>query len=118
MRRIRKPEVRITPPNDKCKMIHWKKVGGGTLLLGNHILKTNEKFWAARESLPEAFLDTIIPVDEDTLEKDIEVEKNDLVYKLHSRGGGWYDIVDKEGKKFSQRAMRMEEASKMLADLQ
>jgi len=116
MRRIRKPEVRITPPNDKCKIRHWRKVGGGSLYLDNHILKPNEKFWAARESLPEGFLDSIIPID-NISEKDIKIEKNDLGYKLRSRGGGWFDIVDKEGKKFSQRAMRIDEANKMLADL-
>jgi mannose/cellobiose epimerase-like protein (N-acyl-D-glucosamine 2-epimerase family) len=119
MKRIRKDEFRVPPPNDSCKMERWQKIGGGSFHIADHIIKPNERFWAARESLPSAFMDTLLPLSNQTKEEQAEKEavKTDHGYKLQPRGGGWFDIVDSNGKLFSQKAMRIEDATKMLERL-
>ncbi len=119
MKRVRRDEFRVTPPDDTCVMIHWVKIGGGSLHIANHIIKPNEKFWAARESIPKAFLNTLVPLSE--LPKDESEEENksgrDLGYRLESKGGGWYDVVDKFGKVVSEKSMRYVEAIEVLKNL-
>lgn len=118
MKRVRKPEFRIPPPDDKCEVLRWQKIGGGDLHIANHILKPNERFWAARESLPQGFLDSIIPLSElPDKKEEVKMEPNELGYKIKPRGGGWYDIVDDNGKQLNEKSMRESEANKILAEL-
>jgi hypothetical protein len=116
-KRVIVPELKIDPPDDNCTLVRWQKIGGGTLDLVNHKIKPNQRFWAAKESIPSGFLDTLIPISDLPKDEEVNEEKHDLGYTIKSKGGGWYDIVDKAGKKFTQRAMRLEEANKMLASL-
>ena len=118
MKRVRKTEFRIPPPDEKSEMLRWQKIGGGDLHIANHILKPNERFWAARESLPQGFLDTIVLLSEEEGRKEkIEMSEkpSDYGYRIRARGGGWYDIVDKDGKQFNERSMRVDEANEMIA---
>lgn len=43
--------------------IQWKKLGRGFFRLPNRIIKPGQIFWARPNEIPQAFRDTIVPVD-------------------------------------------------------
>lgn len=43
--------------------IQWKKLGRGFFRLPNRIIKPGDVFWARPNEIPQAFRDTIVPVD-------------------------------------------------------
>jgi len=118
MKRVRTQELRIPPPSEDSVVIRWQKVGGGSLYFKNHIIKPNEKFWAAKESLPKAFMDTLIPLTKLPEEEVVVEQKVEAGYKLSPKGRGWFDIVDeKTGKKLNEKSMRLDEATEYLESL-
>jgi hypothetical protein len=96
--------------------IRWRKVGGGTFRMANgKIIKPNQTFWAEINNIPEGFRDTIVPLSELPEEKPLEIADNE--YKLDSRGAGWYNITDSQGKVLNENALREDEAKEMLESL-
>ena len=87
---------------------------------GKHI-KPNQKFQAKLEDIPEAFRDIIVPLDLAEFEKaeakeavgaDVELE-----YFVKSRGAGYYDVVDGDGKPQNEKALRKEAAEALIESL-
>lgn len=114
-----------TKKNDPEKL-RWKKVGGGSLRIRlegrDRIIKPGQKFNARVEDIPEAFRDVVIPVDEGEYKE--AVGKSEVVegavkpeYFAQHRGAGWYNILDADGKKVNEKALKREEADAMIAKL-
>lgn len=116
----------------KPGMIRWRKIGGGFLHIkidGNaKIIKPNQIFDARLEDIPENFRDVIIPADTTVKEK-LDKEKTKgvkkppipvakLEYSIESRGSGYYNVVDKNGKRQNEKALRKEKADALLEQLQ
>ena len=106
------------------KVIRWKKIGGGSLRFKGRIIKPGETFKAAANEIPTGFRDVVIPLDSIPGEapipgKPAPVIKADVVeYKLKSRGsGGWFDVVDINGKVLNEKALKKDVAEKLIADL-
>jgi len=102
------------------------KTGGGVFHLRRngkvHIIKQGQRFTAKLEEIPEAFRDTIEPVDgkaftqlEEEAEASIDVAQLD--YVIESRGGGYYDVKDANGKVMNEKALRKEAAENLLRSL-
>jgi len=117
MERVRSKEVRITPPNEDCVLIRWEKIGGGSLLLQNRWIKPREKFWAAREDIPDAFLNSLRPLTDIPEEKKPENLKIDLDFKVEPKGKGWFDVVNASGKKMNEKSLRIDDANELLKSL-
>lgn len=114
------------PVNLGTNVIWWKKIGGGSFRpttgrLKGKIIKSGQKFKASVDDIPEAFRDTIIPLQEipsSTKTPAPEVKGDKSVYTIQARGkGGWYDVVDANGKVLNEKALKKEIAEKLVKDL-
>ena len=108
--------------NPEDQVIRWKKVGGGSLRFKGRIIKPGETFRASLNELPKSFRDVIIAQQEipGTLKKPAApVHKVvEPVYTVQARGkGGWYDVVDANGKALNEKALKKEVAEKLVKDL-
>jgi len=106
----------------------WKKIGGGSFMLGNRIIKPGQTFWAFPHEIPKSFRDVVISSDPNAVfeaeaKKDKEVVKSSevkkLEFKIQPRKNSklWYDIVDSEGKILNEKALKKEAAEKLVKDL-
>ena len=114
----------------------WKKTGGGSLhaTIGGKrkIIKPGEIFVAKEEEIPEAFRDMVKPLDTAVIpvkqvEKPIKsvepkveapTPPSALEYEVKARsGGGYYDVVDKNGKPQNEKALRKVAAEDLLESL-
>jgi len=106
----------------------WKKIGGASFHanIGGHvrIIKPGQVFAAKPEEIPEGFKDMLIPVDpkhlaEMQLQGEKLAEKNapKLLYRLQPKGGGWWDVVNEDGKIQNEKALREDDAKKLLDNL-
>ena len=104
----------------------WRKTGGGsfhTKIDGKiKIIKPNDRFAARLEEIPEGFRDVVIPADKKAKEAVVKIETaspptQKLEYYLNHRGGGYYDILDKKGKRQNAKALRKEDADALIKNL-
>jgi hypothetical protein len=109
-------------PEGKMK---WKKTGGGSLRLSNmRFIRSGQVFDAYPHEIPLAFRDVVIclsPVDEINAEKEkkidyVAVKAN--AYSLVSRGIGYWNVVDKNGKVINEKALRKDKAEELLKSLE
>lgn len=106
-------------------LIRFQKMGGGSFrgtIQGRYrIIKPGEVFLARLDEIPEKFRDTIIPVDGEnykTVKEQIEAEKPVPVeYTLKHRGGGWFNVLDKNGKQVNEKALKREAAKELISSL-
>lgn len=110
--------------------IRWRKTGGGFLYIkiggSTRMIKPNQIFDAKESEIPESFRDTIVPVDSSVkakLDKERESPKpktpvTKLKYEIVTRAGGYYNVVDQNGKKQNEKALRKEKAELLLESLQ
>ena len=101
--------------------IRFKKTGGGSLRLGGKIYKPNQTFMAYPYEIPDAFKDVIVPVDPNAVAR--EEEKKFLgkthEYTLKARSsGGYYDVVDSNGKVKNEKALRHAAALDLIRSLE
>ena len=86
---------------------------------GNHrIIKPGQKFTAYPHEIPEAFRDVVQALEtlpEHKPPPPITGVKG--VYVLKSRGSGWYDVIDVNGKVLNEKALKKEVAEKLIEDL-
>ena len=105
------------------KIYSWKKVGGGShrLVLNGKkmIIKPNQKFSAPLSAIPLAFRDVIICLEgtPEILEKEPEIVAIPSKYTLKpSKRHGYWDIYDAADKKVNEKAMKEDDAKKLLSD--
>lgn len=85
-------------------------------------IKENERFKACEMDIPEAFRDNIKPLDGDisiteAVNKSKTVERK-VTYTVESRGGGWYNVVDVQGKIVNDKALKVEDAKQLKEELE
>ncbi len=105
------------------RQLKWKKIGGGTFRLARgKIIKPNQIFSASKDEIPNAFKDSVILLDKNIQIDDAKIikeESNDVEkYKLHSKGGGWYDILNATGKVINEKNLRKDDAEALLKNLE
>lgn len=104
----------------------WKKLGGGSLYIGNRIIKENEVFLATEEEISPAFRDNIVPVGHET-PTSVELSGKTTtttkakapVYKKVVVEGeeDKFDVVDGKGKKQNEKPLTEEEADEIIKTL-
>lgn len=112
---------------DKDDRTRFRKIGGGSFIFHGRRIKRNETFLAYPEEIPTGVRDLIVDAKGDTplavTEKNEPAIPPEQVrqpeYKLSSRGGGWFDVVDEQGKKMNdeEKSLRREEALKLIKEL-
>lgn len=87
--------------------------------MGSRVIKPNQTFRANPEDIPKAFRDVVVCLDDlPADEVEMTVVETAGGYQLRRRGvGGWYDIVDAQGKLVNERALRRDDAEVMVRDL-
>jgi len=117
-----KEEVIIQNP-DEVK-IRFRKVGGGSLRLGNRIIKPGQVFTAAPKDIPKAFRDLVVAVGGNfdfakpaPLPPPVVGKKP--TYKLQPRGESktLFDVVDAQGKVLNDKGLKKEIAEQLIEDL-
>jgi len=103
-------------------MAKFLKEGGGSLRLNGRIIKPGQVFSADPNEIPVAFRDTLVPQDAGFLwgnqEEKILPKVEPPVYTLKPGArAGWFDIVDVNGKKLTEKALKKEDALSLLVDL-
>jgi hypothetical protein len=100
--------------------LRWqKRPNSGSMWLGKRIIKPGEIFLAFRHQIPVAFMDSIICLEEEKLAEekaaDNGVIEPRILFELHHRGGGFYDVVNIETREpMNDKALRKEEADELL----
>lgn len=110
----------ITTQPQPIKLV-WEKIGGGSLRWDNRIIKPGEKFEATLEELPVAFMDTLICLDNENLQKaqtavKREQQTPETLYHLKKSktSKGYWDVVNEEGKPLTDKPMEKESAEELL----
>ena len=107
--------------NKDEKKLRWKKIGGGSFRMANKkIIKPGQVFLAYDHEIPKGVRDIVIaldPVPEKEAAAPVKVEKPD--YTVKHRSGGFYNILDSNGKVMNEEAIKGKPAAeKFIEDLQ
>ena len=107
--------------NKDEKKLRWKKIGGGSFRMANgRIIKPGQEFTAFDHEIPMGFRDVVIlldPVAEKEATVPVKVSKPE--YTVKHRSGGYYNILDSNGKVVNEEAIKGKEgAEKFIEDLQ
>ena len=124
--------INLSDTPESPDVITWKKIGGGSLRFKGKIIKPNQTFQATKEEIPKGFLDLVVPTDfvkgDPTSPRrkpaqgtsiDPKIKAVEVVYTVQARetGGGWYDVVDSNGKALNEKALKKDIAEKLVHDL-
>jgi hypothetical protein len=98
--------------------IRWKHTGGGILRLRDgRVIKPGETFLAYPNDVPEAFRDTIKPLDPVSTVPESAVVK--VKFSVQRRGNSnWYDVVDAQGKGVNEKALKKVDALELVKKLE
>lgn len=130
-KRERVKEFAYPVSNEKYELKRWRKIGGGHLRFGGHIVKPNEVFWAAEEDLPKAFMDLFEPLSIEKVqntppkrtrtkadEKPKQEVKEPEFEIVKNEDGKTYNIVNAETKKvINENPLTKKEADKLLKEI-
>jgi hypothetical protein len=104
----------------------FKKVGGGSLRIGNHIYKPGQVFEIDPNLIPKAFRDQVIPEGgdmkgwEEKRKEETPTPKNVVksIYTAKQREGSqWWDILDANGKVVNEKGLKQEVAEDLMAKM-
>ena len=102
-------------------LLTWRKTGGGSFRLGNgKIIKPNQVFTASLDQVPESCRDVVVLVKgnlEEEVKKDNLLDVYKTEYTIESRGYGYYNVVDGEGKVMNEKALRETAAEELVITL-
>jgi len=116
--------------SETSRLKRWKKIGGGSFILGRRYIKPNQKFTAYEEEIPTGFRDTVILLGEveDAVEVKTPKSKEAPVkpavpdappkYEVKQRSVGYYNVVDQDGKIVNEKALRKAAAEALVDTLQ
>jgi len=121
MERIKSTEI---------KKPKWKKVGGGSLRLGNNrIIKPGQIFEALPEELPKSFRKFVIPMSGDANFKEVEakesviipgvvpkyvVKKKEFTMEQKGKSKLWFNVLDGDGKVVNEKSLKKEDAQALV----
>ena len=103
----------------------WKKVGGGSLRIGNHIIKPGQVFEAWPDDISPAFRRMVIPVSGDAVFDGPSVKEVSPtagvkpVYTIQPHGKSLFlfDILDVNGKILNEKSLKKEAAEQLIKEL-
>ena len=113
--------INIVVDNDKP--VRWKKIGGGSFLLGKHYIKQNEVFEARPSQIPKGFRDVLICLDvlpeTGKVAPEFVSEAKKPVFTIALKGTSkfLYDILDAQGKVLNEKGLKKADAEKLIEDL-
>jgi len=81
------------------------------------IIKPGQVFEAFEDEIPVGFRDVIIPLEPIPAKEEVHVEPVPPEYTLKHRSGGYYWIVDSNGKTMNEEALKKEEAEELIEKL-
>lgn len=98
--------------------VRFRKIGGGSFVLGKRRVKPNETFFAFPHEIPKEFRDVIIPLEEipeETAKGKVVSVKPE--YRLQRRGTTtWYDVVNENDKVMNEKALHRNDALDLIKD--
>ena len=103
----------------QSKPLMWRKLGGGSMRLGNRIIKPNERFSATVEEIPESFRDLVHCLDAEALKEAEKTTSNLLqgtekLYKMKKiQGTKTYNVLGPEKKKINQEPLSRKDAMEL-----
>ena len=127
-----KPAAKVKPEKPAAKVVDfdsvqedpriwYQKVGGGSLRIGNKIIKPGEKVQLDPTVIKPAWKDLLKPLQDVPVKKEtpIVVDITKSVYSLKQRdvAGLWWDVVDAQGKVVNDKALRKEKAEEYIKDM-
>lgn len=111
-----------TKGKDDGTMLFRKFGRGSTLLIidgTKRRIKFNQVFRARPDEIPNAFKDTILPIEKSATEgaKTPPTEVKPKEYFVQAKGGGWYDVVSADGKVQNESSLRKAQAETFRSSL-
>jgi len=103
--------------SDQGNLKEFIKLGTGSLRYQGKIIKPGQHFMADPKLLPSAFMDVIQPVEKGVPPQREEAPKSKFTAVSHS-SGGWYDVVDENGKVVNEKALRHQAALDLIKSLE
>ena len=103
------------------KKLRWRKIGGGSFRMGSkRLIKPGQEFMAYDHEIPMGFRDTIILLDTvPEKEAEVPVKVKQAEYTVKHRSGGYYNILDSNGKVVNEEAVKGKDAAEQfIEDLQ
>jgi len=121
--------------NIKVEKPKWQKVGGGSLRIGNRIIKSGQVFEALPEEISPSFRKFIIPVSGNANFNTVEKKENIIItgkkakftIQPHGKSLFLFDVVqeigvDEEGKSITkilnEKSLKKEAAEQLVKDLE
>jgi len=107
----------------------WQKIGGGSLRIGNKIIKPNEKFEAYPEDISPSFRKFVIPLsgdatflplatkEKENVETPKEITKPTFEVVPHGKSLFLFDVVSNTGKVMNEKSLKKDVAEALVADL-
>lgn len=103
--------------SDRGNLKEFVKVGTGSLRYQGKIIKPGQHFMADPKLLPSSFMDVIQPVDKGVPPQQEEAPKSKFTV-VSRGGGGWYDVVDENGKVVNEKALKYQAALDLIKSLE
>jgi len=111
--------------NAKVAKPKWQKVGGGSLRIGNRIIKPGQIFEAFPEDISPSFRKFVIPLSGDANFKEIETKETTIIpgvkpkftIQPHGKSLFLFDVVDVNGKVLNEKSLKKDVAEKLIEDL-
>jgi hypothetical protein len=114
---IVEPPKEVTLPSK----LRWQKVGGGSLRWRNQIIKPGQVFEASLDELPKAFMDILVCLDKDGLQKvkegvKKETQAPEFLYHLEKDKTSkiHWNVVNEEGKAINEKPLEKALAEELL----
>lgn len=120
--------TKIVETEDQLKP-RWKKLGGGSLRIGNRIIKPGQIFRANPEEIAKGFRNMVMPLDKEGVEwkekenpqqnpSPIEGKKPEFKLQPHGKSLYLFDIIDDKGKVINEKSLKKEVAEQLIIELQ
>ena len=109
------------------RILYRKEGGGSTRLLLNGkktMIKPGQRFKAYPYEIPQAFRDTIVPMNADDVERDGQLRSSTAVkgikptYDLRPAKAGLFHVVNQSGKIITDDPIAKSDAEKLIKDLE
>lgn len=110
--------TKITRTKSTGKLVKWKKIGGGDLVLKDgRTVKSGQTFEAEESDIPTAFMDTLIrtEVAPSAVSGD-GGDDDETPYTKKEVDGGW-DVFDQDGEKLNDDPLTAEDADEFIQSL-
>jgi len=114
------PVEEVIEPKEKImtnqsQELKWLNVSGIFQTRDGRVIQPGETFKACPEDVPEAFRNTISPLE--PLPEDRPLEVVEPQYQIISRGPGWFNVVDGNGKVKNEKPLKQADAQALITSL-